>query len=48
LSGQPKHTHDIAAILRAKKNQPDFGYLEEWVKQLGLGSVWREMLDSVG
>ena len=47
LSGQPKHARDIAAILRAKKNQLDFGYIEEWVTRLGLGSVWREMLDSV-
>ena len=47
LSGQPKHARDIAAILRAKKNQLEFGYIEEWVAQLGLGSVWKEMLDSV-
>ena len=46
LSGQPKHARDIAAILRAKKNQLEFGYIEEWVAQLGLGSVWKEMLDS--
>ena len=47
LSGQPKHARDIAAILRAKKDQLDIGYIEEWVAQLGLGSVWKEMLDSV-
>jgi hypothetical protein len=47
LSGQPKHARDIAAILRAKKNQLDFGYIEEWVTQLGLGSVWKEMLDNI-
>jgi hypothetical protein len=47
LSGQPKHARDIAAILRAKKDQLDFGYIEEWVTQLGLGSVWKEMLDSI-
>ncbi len=47
LSGQPKHARDIAAILRAKKNQLDFGYIEEWVTRLGLGSVWKEMLDSI-
>lgn len=46
LSGQPKHARDIAAILRAKKNSLDFGYIEEWVTRLGLGSVWKEMLDS--
>lgn len=47
LSGQPKHARDIAAILRAKKNQLDLRYIEEWVNQLGLGSVWNEMLDSI-
>ena len=47
LSGQPKHARDIAAILRAKKNQLDLGYIEEWVTQLGLGSVWKEILDTI-
>jgi hypothetical protein len=47
LSGQPKHARDIAAILRAKKNQLDLGYIEEWVTRLGLGSVWKELLDSI-
>ncbi|MBI5823567.1 MAG: hypothetical protein HZB18_06025 [Chloroflexi bacterium] len=47
LSGQPKHARDIAAILRAKKDQIDFGYIEKWVAQLGLGAVWKELLDGV-
>ena len=47
LSGQPKHARDIAAILRAKKNQLNLKYIQEWVDQLGLGSIWNEMLDSV-
>jgi len=47
LSGQPKHARDIAAILRAKKDQLDLGYIEEWVAQLGLGSVWKEILDNI-
>jgi hypothetical protein len=47
LSGQPKHARDIAAILRAKKNQLDLRYIEEWVNRLGFGSVWNEMLDSI-
>lgn len=47
LSGQPKHARDIAAILRAKRDQLDFGYVEEWVTQLGLRSVWKEMQDSI-
>lgn len=47
LSGQPKHARDISAILRSKQGQLDFGYIEEWVDQLGLGSVWEEILDSI-
>jgi hypothetical protein len=47
LSGQPKHARDIAAILRSKKDQLDFGYIEGWVDQLGLGSVWKEILDRI-
>jgi len=48
LSGQPKHARDIAAILRVKNNQLDFGYIKEWVSQLGFDSVWKEMLDNIG
>ncbi|MEP7133552.1 MAG: hypothetical protein ABI904_01345 [Chloroflexota bacterium] len=47
LSGQPKHARDIAAILRAKNNQLDFGHIEKWVAHLGLGSVWKELLNSI-
>jgi hypothetical protein len=47
ISQQPKHSRDIAAILRAKKDQIDFGYIEEWATRLGLSSLWRELLDNV-
>lgn len=47
ISQQPKHARDIAAILRAKKDQLDFGYIEEWTTRLGLSSLWKEMLDSM-
>lgn len=43
LSGQPKHARDIGAILKTKKNQIDYGYIEGWVDRLGLNSVWREL-----
>ncbi len=46
LSGQPKHARDIAAILRAQKDKLEFGYIEEWVRQLGLSAVWKELQDS--
>src|SRR6266508_2394127 len=47
LSGQPKHARDIAAILRGKKDQLDFGYMAGWVRQLGLESLWKEILDDI-
>ena len=47
ISQQSKHSRDIAAILRSKKNQLDFEYMEAWVTRLGLSSLWKEMLDSV-
>ena len=45
LSSQPKHGRDIAAILRAKKGSLDFGYIQEWVSQFGLTSLWNELVD---
>jgi hypothetical protein len=47
LSQQPKHSRDIAAVLRSKKDQLNFSYIEKWVDRLGLGSIWKQMLDSV-
>ncbi|HXQ35374.1 MAG TPA: hypothetical protein VN843_15255 [Anaerolineales bacterium] len=47
LSQQTKHSRDIAAMLRANKNQIDFEYIEGWVTRLGLGPVWKEMLDII-
>lgn len=47
LSQQTKHSRDIAAILRANKAQIEFEYIEGWVTRLGLGSMWKEMLDSI-
>ncbi len=42
ISRQSKHSRDIQAILRAKKNQLDFGYIEKWVERLGLTALWNE------
>jgi hypothetical protein len=47
LSQQSKHSRDIAAILKSKKNELDVNYIEQWVARLGLSSVWKEMLDNV-
>lgn len=48
LSQQPKHSRDIAAILKAKENQLDLGYIEEWAARLGLAPLWEELLGEAG
>ncbi|MDQ3007458.1 MAG: hypothetical protein M3R47_19000 [Chloroflexota bacterium] len=47
ISGQPKHSRDIASILHSRKEDLDLRYIEEWVIRLGLSPLWREILDSV-
>lgn len=47
LSSQPKHARDIAAILRAKKGSLDLEYIQDWVSQFGLTSLWNELVDGV-
>ena len=47
LSQQSKHSRDIAAILRTKKDQLDLAYVEQWATRLGLNSLWKELLDSI-
>jgi hypothetical protein len=47
LGQQSKHSRDIAAILKAKKNELDLNYIEQWAARLGLSSLWKEMLDNV-
>lgn len=47
ISQQPKHSRDIAAILRARKDQIDLVYIKEWATRLGLSSLWKELFDSV-
>lgn len=47
LSQQSKHSRDIAAILKSKKNELDMIYIEQWANRLGLSSLWKEMLNNV-
>ena len=47
LSQQSKHSRDIAAILKSKKDGLDLEYIEGWVTRLGFVSMWKEMLDSL-
>jgi hypothetical protein len=46
LSQQSKHSQDIAAILKSKKNELDMNYIEQWAARLGLSSPWKEMLNT--
>jgi hypothetical protein len=47
LSQQSKHSRDIAAILKSKKDELDMDYIDGWASRLGLSSLWQEMLDNV-
>lgn len=47
LSQQSKHSRDIAAILKAMRNDLALDYIEQWASRLGLSSIWKEMLDNV-
>jgi hypothetical protein len=47
LSHQSKHSRDIAAILKSKKNELNMNYIEQWAARLGLSSLWKEMLDNI-
>ena len=47
LSQQSKHSRDIAAILKVKKNELNMNYIEQWAARLGLSSLWKEMLDNI-
>jgi len=47
LSQQSKHSRDIAAIIKSKKDDLDLDYIEEWVARLGLSSLWKEMVGNV-
>lgn len=48
LSQQSKHTRDIAAILRIRKDTLDYQYIKNWAERLGLIRIWDEMRKSVG
>ena len=47
LNQQSKHSRDITAILKSKKNELDLDYIEGWAARLGLSSLWKEMLGNV-
>jgi hypothetical protein len=47
LSQQSKHSRDIAAILKSKKNELDMNYIEQWAARLGLSSLWNEILGTI-
>lgn len=47
VSQQSKHSRDIAAIIKSRKDDLDLDYIEEWVTCLGLSSLWKEMLGNV-
>ena len=47
LSQQSKHSRDIAAILKSKKNELDMNYIDQWAARLGLTSLLKGILDNI-
>ena len=47
ISQQSKHIRDIAAIVRARKNRLEMGYIEQWTKRMGLWMLWKEILADI-
>ena len=47
LSQQSKHSRDIAAILKSRKNELDMYHMEGWADRLGLTSLWKEILETI-
>ncbi len=43
LSQQTKHPRDILSILRARQADLDLEYIESWVDQLNLSSIWKDL-----
>jgi hypothetical protein len=46
LSQQSKHSRDIAAILKSKKNELDLDSIEQWASRFGLSLLWKGILES--
>ena len=44
LGRMPKHLRDIGAILAARGEALDRGYVTRWAAQIGAGDVWAELL----
>jgi hypothetical protein len=47
LSQQTKHVRDITAIITTLKDELEFGYIDVWTTQLGLRTLWQELLRRV-
>jgi hypothetical protein len=43
LSRQTKHLQDINAILQTLGDQLDTAYIEAWVSQIGVSTLWKEL-----
>jgi len=47
ISEQDKHIRDIASLLNALGEKLDLGYLENWVREMGLNNTWQHLVDEV-
>ena len=44
--GSEKHLRDIAGVLRIQGEAIDQGYLETWAAKLGVGDLWRQIVQT--
>jgi hypothetical protein len=47
LSQQTKHIRDITSIVLTQGDELDYDYLEKWVNQKGLSSLWADLLAKI-
>jgi hypothetical protein len=47
LGQQTKHTRDITSIVLTLGNELDYSYIKLWVNQLGLSSIWEDLLAKI-
>jgi hypothetical protein len=47
LSQQTKHIRDITAIVIALRDELELRYIEDWADQLGLSTLWQELLQKI-
>jgi hypothetical protein len=46
--GSDKHLRDITGVLKVSGRDVDLGYIEDWVRTLGLEEIWQQVVQRTG